>query len=135
MLKIKFLTTFAPSPKGPPHPMDLSPKGARAKALREMMGPQRVERQKGGLLEAAERKNHRGKVAWPLPPNKKWPFFADNYCLCISLAPFFFGGGEDDLLGFFLEGGIGDDMVFFKGPFDRFLDFFIFFWYFKDLRQ
>jgi|Cyp2metagenome_2_1107375.scaffolds.fasta_scaffold135628_1 hypothetical protein len=31
---------------------DVADGGARAKALREMMGPARLERQKGGMLEA-----------------------------------------------------------------------------------
>ena len=58
--------------------MDLSERGARAKALREMMGPQRVERQKGGLLEAWNKLP--GKVV-AFASNQKRPLFADIACV------------------------------------------------------
>lgn len=54
-------------------------RGARAKALREMMGPQRVERQKGGLLEA--QKKPPGKAVAFASQQKKVPFC--RYFACV----------------------------------------------------
>eukprot|EP00434_Breviolum_minutum_P022165 symbB.v1.2.019569.t1/scaffold1591.1/size184449/5 len=90
------LAKLIPKNLGSLVPGRLVTQGARAKALREMMGPQRVERQKGGLLEAAWLQSLRswsqtccppdvtGALALLHPPPgglSKWPGLLLSLCL------------------------------------------------------